>query len=160
MDAQTEAEADRTANGSDQPDLATEPSSPGVKPWTIKGIPPETRNAAIAAAERDHQTLGEWFTRAIPAIIQYNRQQNRLPVPVDQPVRPSDPEADLAEIERLMGVVKDLHGVTSAPPPKRLTALAYSLVSARLKTIKGGKTEPAAKSDRTASQADQDAVGV
>ncbi len=154
MDTNVEIEADQTVNGSDQSDR-------GIKPWTIKGIPPEIRNAAIAAADHEGQTLGEWFSRAIPAMIQQSRQQNRLPVPVDRPVRPSDPEADLAEIERLMGVVKDLHAVTSAAPPKRLTALAYSLVSTRMKIIKGGgKTEAATKSDQTAPQADQDAVAV
>ena len=30
-----------------------------VKPWTVKGIPPEERNAAIAAADRDGLTIGE-----------------------------------------------------------------------------------------------------
>jgi hypothetical protein len=33
-----------------------------VKPWTIKGIAPEERNAAIAAAEREGLAIGEWLT--------------------------------------------------------------------------------------------------
>jgi hypothetical protein len=151
---QTTLEADQAASGSDQPDR-------GVPPWTIKGVPPEVRYAAVKAAKDAEQTQAEWLSRAIRTLIQHDRQQNRLPVPVGQPVRLADPEADLLEIERLMGVVKDLHGVTAAPPPKRLTSLAYGLVSARLKTIKtNGQTEMVVRSDPIALQADRDRVAV
>jgi len=138
-------EANRTVSSSDQSDRS-------IPPWTIKGVPPEIRHAAVTAAKNADQTQAEWLSRAIRTLIQHDRQQNRLPVLVGQPVRPSDPEADLAEIERLMGVVKDLHGVTSAPPPKRLTSLAYSLVRARMMAIKAnGKTETAPGSDQIAA---------
>src|SRR5690242_13080259 len=52
-----------------------------VRPWTIKGIPPEERNAAIAAAEREGLTIGEWLTRAIRTQAQADHRSDRLPVP-------------------------------------------------------------------------------
>ena len=69
-----------------------------VKPWTIKGIPPEERNAAIAAAEREGLTIGEWLTRAIRTQVPADRQADRVPAVVDEPVRPKgDRQADLAK---------------------------------------------------------------
>jgi hypothetical protein len=34
-------------------------------PWSIKGIPPEAREIAKAAAAKEGITLGEWFKRRI-----------------------------------------------------------------------------------------------
>ena len=45
-----------------------------VKPWTIKGIAPEERNAAIAAADRQDMNIGEWLSRAIRAQVQSDHQ--------------------------------------------------------------------------------------
>ena len=56
-----------------------------VKPWTVKGIPPEERNAAIAAAEREGLTIGEWLTRAIRTQVQADHRSDRLPVTLDPP---------------------------------------------------------------------------
>jgi hypothetical protein len=67
-----------------------------VKPWTIKGIAPEERNAAIAAAEREGLTIGEWLTRAIRTQIQADHQANRMSSIVDQQVLknpPSEPSS-------------------------------------------------------------------
>jgi hypothetical protein len=50
-----------------------------LKPWTIKGIPPEERNAAIAAAERDDLTIGELMILAIRERIKAERS-DRSPV--------------------------------------------------------------------------------
>src|SRR4051794_4238948 len=57
-----------------------------VKPWTIKGIPPEERNAAIAAADREGLTIGEWLTRAIRTQVQADHRSDRLPVALDPPL--------------------------------------------------------------------------
>lgn len=48
-----------------------------IKPWTIKGIPDEERNAAIAAAGRERMLIGDWIVRAIRTQIQadLNREQ-------------------------------------------------------------------------------------
>jgi hypothetical protein len=70
-----------------------------VKPWTIKGIPPEERNAAIAAAERNDLTIGEWMVLAIRERIKAERS-DRSPVPVQPSLNQADPRSDLADIER------------------------------------------------------------
>lgn len=44
---------------------ATEP-----KPWTIKNVPWEVRNAAISRADQSRETIGEWITRAIQSQVQ------------------------------------------------------------------------------------------
>jgi hypothetical protein len=152
-------EADRAAVEADQsPD-----QSDRIKPWTIKGIPPEVRNAAIAAAEREGQTIGEWFTRAIPAFIQQARQQQRLPVRVEPDVRPSDPQvdvqADIAALERLVGVVQQLHAVTQEPPPKSVQDQMFTLVRQQLRGISGrGQTRRRRASDPIVKQSDPEAV--
>jgi hypothetical protein len=87
MDVQSNPEADLSAPESDESDR--------VKPWTIKGIRIDIRNAAIAAASHDGLPLGKWFERNIPAIIQHNRQKTRMTVVADQPVIPADPKATL-----------------------------------------------------------------
>jgi hypothetical protein len=75
------------------------PESPTeIKPWTIRGIRPEIRNAAIAAAKRDKLELGEWFNRNIPAIIQHIRRQNRMPAVRPEPASVR-PEARLSDYE-------------------------------------------------------------
>lgn len=80
--------------------------SDSVKPWTVRGIPPEARNAAIEAAKRSDMNLGEWLDRAIRAQIQQEIQSVRLPVPVGQPV--SDSQTALADVERIAASFRDL----------------------------------------------------
>lgn len=108
-----------------------------VKPWTIKGIPPEVRNAAIAAAGREKLTIGEWVSRAVRSQVQSDRQQTRSPVVVGPEVRP---EADLAEIERLIAATAELAQAAGEPPPKTVTRAAYGLLRSRLTAMKGGPT--------------------
>jgi hypothetical protein len=80
-----------------------------VKPWTVKGIPPEERNAAIAAAEREGLTIGEWLTRAIRTQMQADHQSDRLPVTLDPPPSlASDRQSDLADLERVVELAKTL----------------------------------------------------
>ncbi len=78
--------SDRNGSMSDSSDPQSDrvDQADRVKPWTIKGIPPEARNTAIAAAEREGQTVGEWMTRATRAQGQADRQANRAPVSVDR----------------------------------------------------------------------------
>ena len=80
-----------------------------VKPWTIKGIPPEERNAAIAAAEREGLTIGEWLTRAIRTQVQADHRSDRLPTVVDPPPSlASDRQSDLADLERVVDLAQKL----------------------------------------------------
>ena len=48
-----------------------------VKPWTVKGIAREARNAAIAAAEREGLTIGEWLSRVIRMQVQADHRIDR-----------------------------------------------------------------------------------
>jgi hypothetical protein len=140
MDVQVIPEADFAAPESDQSDR--------IKPWTIKGIPIEIRNAAISAADRDGLPIGKWFERNIPAIIQQNRQQTRVTVVADQPVTPSDPKADLEEIKGVIAIARDLQEVSGDPLPEDVRKLGYDLVRGRLKALKrGGQTRRGKKSD-------------
>ena len=114
---------------SDQSDPA---SDDRIKPWTIKGISPEARNAAIAAAERARQPIGEWVSRAIRSQVQSDRQESRAPVPViPQSASVSDRAADLAQLERLVALTTSL-SVAGAPPPKVVSRSAYVLIRQRL----------------------------
>ena len=55
-----------------------EDASDRIKPWTIKGIAPEERNTAIAAADRQGATIGEWLSRAIRTQVQSDHQSERM----------------------------------------------------------------------------------
>lgn len=110
-----------------------------VKPWTIKGIPPEARNAAIAAAEREKQNLGEWIARAIRSQIQSDRQASRTPVVVGPEVQP---RADLGEIERIVALTAQL-AAAGAPVPKGVSRAAYGLLRQQLVILKPGPTKAA-----------------
>jgi len=118
-------------------DQADQPSDARVKPWTIKGVIPEVRNGAIAAAERARQPIGEWVSRAIRGQVQADRQENRAPVPVGPG---SAPTADLVELEPLVALTASLSSA-GAPPPKAVSRSAYGLIHQRLAGMKG-PTEP------------------
>src|SRR3954452_9118370 len=87
-----------------------------VEPWTIKGIPPEERNAAIAAADREGLTIGEWLTRAIRTQVQTDHRSDRLPVTLDPPAfSASDRQSDLADLERVVALAKTLASANGEP---------------------------------------------
>jgi hypothetical protein len=61
------------------------------KPWTIKGVSIEARNAAIAAATRQRMTQGEWLTRNILRMVKAEINEERspaviAPIPLAAPV--------------------------------------------------------------------------
>ena len=56
---------------------------PRPAPWSVRGVTAEARNAAIAAAHREGQTLGEWLDRAI-------RQRFGLPLRLSPRVQQVD----------------------------------------------------------------------
>src|SRR4051795_12629284 len=78
-------------------------SDSGVKPWTIRGIAPEERNAAGEAAKRAGMNLGEWLSRAIRAQIQSDNQASRAPVPAE-----ADSQTALSDVERIAASFRDL----------------------------------------------------
>jgi hypothetical protein len=112
-----------------------------VKPWTVKGIPPEERNAAIAAAEREGLTIGEWLTRAIRTQVQADHRSDRLPITLDPPAAsPSDRQSDLADLERVVELAKTLASANGEPIPAGITRATYSLMREHLKALKVSRT--------------------
>jgi hypothetical protein len=106
-------------------------SDDAIKPWTIKGIAPENRNAAIAAASREKQTLGEWISRAIRTQIQIDLGRERLPAPMAP-----RPLVDRAEVAKTVESIQAL-AATGAPVPKRVSRLAYGLLGDHLEALRG-----------------------
>lgn len=118
-------------------DQKAEADTTRVAPWTIKGIPPEIRNAAIAAAKRERQTIGEWLGRAIRAQVQAGTQADRAPVPVSP--QAAVPQADMSEVERLIQMATTLASTPGAEPvPKAISRAANGLIRDRLRQIKKG----------------------
>jgi len=112
-----------------------------VKPWTIKGIPPEERNAAIASADREGLTIGEWLTRAIRTQVQADHRSDRLPVALDPPASlASDRQSDLADLERVVALAKTLASANGQPIPATITRATYSLMREHLKALKVSRT--------------------
>jgi hypothetical protein len=112
-----------------------------VKPWTVKGIAPEERNAAIAAADREGLTIGEWLTRAIRTQVQADHRSDRLPVTLDPPASlPPDRQSDLADLERVVELAKTLASANGEPIPPGITRATYSLMREHLKALKAGRT--------------------
>jgi hypothetical protein len=127
-------------------------TSDNIKSWSIRGVPPEERNAALAAADRSDMNVGEWLRRAIRTQIQQENQANRAPVAVgpvvsDGPTSLSD-EA-LAKVERIAASVRDL-AAAGVHPSK---TAADRLHNALLKQLpSAGKAQ---KSDKSAPTSDK-----
>jgi hypothetical protein len=90
-----------------------------VKPWTIKGVDPEERNAAISAANRLEMTIGEWLKRAIRTQVQVDRNERRdvapsvLALPAPPPLAHRPPSSPAAPAAVITLVVNELHGILS-----------------------------------------------
>jgi len=108
-----------------------------TKPWTIKGISWEVRNAAIAAADRQHATIGEWVSRAVLGQVQAETNQSRAVVDpqADHSAPRSDPADGLDTIERLVAITERLHTL-GIPAPKDLPKLMHARLRERLKGLK------------------------
>lgn len=98
--------SDNPAAESDIGERLSDTAKASPAPWTIRGIPPEERNAAIEAAKRSDMTLGEWLRRAIRTEILKENQSSRAPVPVRQAM--SDSQTALSDVERIAAYFRDL----------------------------------------------------
>lgn len=105
-------------------DMTDEP-----KPWSIRGVHPEVRNAALAAAKRDGVTIGEWLDRAIRSHIKNVR--NPRESPSDNIVQQV---TDLSDAERLISMITQL-SEAGAPIPKSVASKAYALIRDGLKGV-------------------------
>ena len=123
--------------------MAAEPSD--IKPWTIRGVPPEERNAAIAAADRSDINIGDWLRRAIRTQIQQDNQASRAPVVVGPAM--SDSQTD---VERITDALAKL-ATAGVPISKRA---ANRLCAALVAPLPAGRTFGARKSDKTPEMSD------
>lgn len=139
------AESDREGMGVTS---VTPEEADAVKPWTIKGIAPEERNAAIAAAKRAKLPLGPWLSRAIRAHIKAERDTRGVPAPVAQP----DPRRDLADVERLLAAAEKLANISGEPPPKGVQRLGYGLIRDGLRAVQRSARD-GGRSDRGEAEA-------
>ena len=137
-------------------DILSDPSDAGNRPsdnrepppWTIRGVAPEIRNALLAAAKREGQTMGEWISRHGRDLILSDRQRARAPVPIPQPSDTSDAGQTGASLAELVTLAKEIAGTEGAP--KGLAPLAFGLVRDRLKAMKAATrpTKPSGMSDQ------------
>jgi hypothetical protein len=99
-------------------------ATPYPTTWTAEGIGPEERNAAIAAAEREGLTIGEWLTRAIRTQV----QADLVPAVVAPSFSPkADWQADLADLERIISLAQRIASTNNQPIPAGITRATYSL---------------------------------
>lgn len=117
-----------------------------VKPWTIKNVSPEARNAAIAAAEREKKDLGPWIGAAILRTIKTDRETDRSPVPLAAPeVRPSDP-GTTSELVELAALARLTAEARQKPLSRTMAALLDKAVRDRVMAL-SGQTPIALRSD-------------
>jgi hypothetical protein len=100
-----------------------------VAPWTIRGVEPEARNAAIEAAKRADMNLGEWIGRAIRTEIQKEKQGGALVPPVRQEAL--DSPTGLSDVERIVSAMRDL-AAAGVPVNEKHAARVTSALVARL----------------------------
>ena len=97
------------------------------KPWSIRGVHPEVRNAALAEAKREGVTIGEWLDRAIRSHVKNVRKQGE----------------NMSDTERLVSMISRLAEV-GAPVPKSVASKAYNVIWDGFKDIQGGRKVEAA----------------
>lgn len=113
--------------------------SDDIKPWSIRGVPPESRNAAIAAANREKMSIGSWIDRAIRAQVQADRGRQTAPVVVSDTDRPTR-QTTIDDVAKVVGLISEM-SAAGAPPPKRVAAQAYGLLKAALSDIKASTSD-------------------
>lgn len=90
-----------------------------TKPWTVKNVSWEDRNAAISAADRSKQTIGEWLSRAIRAQVQEDAGKTRSTAIITTP--PPPPAAEKAtndvDIDALSRLVSIAHTISDDARP-------------------------------------------
>jgi hypothetical protein len=96
--------------------------------WSIRNFPPDTRNAAIAAARRDRVPIPVWLDAAIRDKIQASR---RMPSVI--PASNNKEIIGLEELERLSAVVAETALAGGVKSPSYMRGLIYKHVQARLK---------------------------
>lgn len=130
--------ADPEAPGSDQPSKRRQAGNGTRAPWGFKSFPFEEKNAAINRAAKHEMPVQDWVALAIRTRIQFERDQETAPavVPgegvVDHTPLPALPPPSLEEVEKMIGMAKEMSDLTMMPPPVRVSALVYRHLQQRL----------------------------
>lgn len=103
------------------------------KPWSIRGVHPEVRNAALAAAKREGLTIGEWLDRAIRSHVKNVGKQ-----PENTSDNSVGQTTDLSDAERIVSMISQLSAAGS-PVPKSVVSKAYSVIRDALKGVQQHK---------------------
>lgn len=125
--------ADQTELEADQGQITVDST---IKPWTIKNVPPEARNAAITAAERTGQPIGTWLASAIRVALKTEREGSRALVTAKR--REPRPALDIASVERSVSAIAQLAAATGAPPPPEVSRAAYAALRRSLTVVPSG----------------------
>ena len=126
--------------------------SDDIKPWSIRGVPPESRNAAISAANREKMAIGAWMDRAIRTQVQADLGRQTAPAISSDNDRPTRQTID--DVAKVVGLISEM-SAAGAPPPKRVAAQAYGLLKAALSDIKASTSDKNGDvSDRKADLSD------
>jgi len=121
-------------------------------PWSIKLMPMEERNAALAAAKRRKMPVGEWLALAIRTQIQTERNGNKLPAKISR--RTIGEGLTLGEVERLVSMARDVAGASNMALPKGVQSLAFRYFRERM--LHGAGTSD---SERIAGEAESPPPG-
>jgi hypothetical protein len=97
-----------------------------VKPWTIKAIATEARDAAIAQARTENLTVGQWLERRIR---EWTGDAARA--------APGSTTISMAELTNAMNAAAATSNSSGVPLPKRTAGHAFTLLTNRLREARG-----------------------
>ena len=105
------------------------------KPWTIKNVPADVRDAATRMAKKDGIQIGEWLSAAIREKIKADRQKGKAVVAGST----GGPALDLTAVGQVVEMTRALSeaGIT---PNKRTAAAAQALLNQAITAVRRGQT--------------------
>jgi len=132
-----------------------EGATDNVKPWTIRAMPNEVRNLALAMAREEGITVAQWLERTIRRLAAEGREGGR-PGPASAPMAIAGPApGDLAGIERIAAAVRGL-AEAGLPVPKAAARQVVAALVAQLPA--SGRQSRRRRSDTAADMSDAGAV--
>ena len=109
-----------------------------IKPWTVKNIPADVRDAAIRMAKKDGVQIGEWLTLAIREKIKGDRQKGRAIVAGST----GGPTLDLSAVGQIVEMTRALADA-GIVPTKRNASAAQALLGQAIAAVRRGQTTTA-----------------
>lgn len=97
--------------------------------WTIRGMQPTERAAALAAARRADKTVAEWIGEAIRAYIATEHAPQGT---VLVPLAPCENRPPIEDIARVIEIAQQIATMRGTKVPRRLATRANQLLGAHL----------------------------